>query len=44
VPPFDTGKMPVTLAVKSMVLFWMSELTIWPLNNAPPAVLFTGKA
>jgi hypothetical protein len=30
-PPFATGRVPVTLVVKSMVPFRMSALTIWPL-------------
>jgi hypothetical protein len=44
VPPLDTGRMPVTLAVRSMVEAAISELEIRPLNRAPAVVDLTGRA
>ena len=41
VPPLATGRMPVTLAARSMVELVMSELVTRPMNKAPEADLTT---
>jgi hypothetical protein len=44
VPPLATGRIPVTLAVRSMVAFWMSPLTIREEDNRPALLLWTTPA